>query len=104
MDRKNRIFSWGFGGYGRLGHNEPKDELVPRLIKVFEGINRGAVMIAAGSQFSFAVNQCGKKNNAYIYICTYVYMYVCIYVRMYIIRTFQRIQKYIKSNFIMVFS
>ena len=60
LDRKNRVFSWGFGGYGRLGHNEPKDELVPRLIKVFEGTNRGATMIAAGSQFSFAVNKFGR--------------------------------------------
>ena len=31
----------------------------PRQIKVFEGVNRGATMIAAGSMFSFAVNQCG---------------------------------------------
>lgn len=28
IDSKKRAFSWGFGGYGRLGHNEPKDEMV----------------------------------------------------------------------------
>lgn len=22
MDKKNRVFTWGFGGYGRLGHSE----------------------------------------------------------------------------------
>lgn len=28
IDSKKRAFSWGFGGFGRLGHAEPKDELV----------------------------------------------------------------------------
>lgn len=30
IDSKNRAFSWGFGGIGRLGHAEQKDEMVPR--------------------------------------------------------------------------
>lgn len=28
IDSKKRVYSWGFGGYGRLGHAEPKDEYV----------------------------------------------------------------------------
>ena len=28
IDERNRAFSWGFGGYGRLGHSETKDEQV----------------------------------------------------------------------------
>lgn len=28
IDSKKRVFSWGFGGYGRLGHAEQKDEYV----------------------------------------------------------------------------
>ncbi|KAK7469558.1 hypothetical protein BaRGS_00036406 [Batillaria attramentaria] len=59
LDSKKRVFSWGFGGYGRLGHAEPKDEMVPRLIKFFEGPNRGAVQIACGSSFSMAVGEHG---------------------------------------------
>lgn len=31
----NRIFSWGFGGYGRLGHRGATDELIPREIATF---------------------------------------------------------------------
>ncbi|XP_005090313.3 protein RCC2 [Aplysia californica] len=58
-DSKKRVFSWGFGGYGRLGHADPKDELVPRLIKFFDGPNRGAVSIAAGSTYSLAVSEHG---------------------------------------------
>jgi len=33
-DSKGRVFTWGFGGYGRLGHAENKDEFVPRQVKV----------------------------------------------------------------------
>lgn len=28
IDSKKRAYSWGFGGFGRLGHAEPKDEMV----------------------------------------------------------------------------
>jgi len=63
-DRKKRVFTWGFGGYGRLGHSEPKDEMVPRLLKTFDGQNRGAVSIAAGSAFSLIVNEMGC-----LYLC-----------------------------------
>ena len=60
LDSRKRVFSWGFGGYGRLGHAAPKDELVPRLLKNFEGPNRGAVQIFAGSTFSMAISEMGK--------------------------------------------
>ena len=59
IDSKKRIFTWGFGGYGRLGHADNKDEMVPRLLKFFEGQNRGAVQIAAGSTFTMGVNEYG---------------------------------------------
>ena len=59
VDSKKRVFSWGFGGYGRLGHAEPKDEMVPRLIKFFDGPNRGAKEVYAGSTFSMGVNEHG---------------------------------------------
>jgi len=35
----NRLFTFGFGGYGRLGHNSPDDELVPREINVFSQLS-----------------------------------------------------------------
>ncbi|XP_013393987.1 protein RCC2 [Lingula anatina] len=60
LDSKNRVFSWGFGGYGRLGHTEPKDELVPRLIKFFDGPKRGAKVIAAGTCYSMAISELGQ--------------------------------------------
>eukprot|EP01116_Phalansterium_solitarium_P014663 TRINITY_DN32419_c0_g1_i1.p1 TRINITY_DN32419_c0_g1~~TRINITY_DN32419_c0_g1_i1.p1 ORF type:complete len:493 (+),score=226.16 TRINITY_DN32419_c0_g1_i1:131-1609(+) len=50
---KNAVYSWGFGGYGRLGHGEPKDEFLPKQLADFEC---GGV-IAAGSACTFVTNQ-----------------------------------------------
>ena len=36
-DTTDRVFTWGFGGYGRLGHHQPKDEHIPRLVAFFKG-------------------------------------------------------------------
>ncbi|EDS41603.1 regulator of chromosome condensation [Culex quinquefasciatus] len=40
IDSKNRAFSWGFGGIGRLGHAEQKDEMVPSENKCGAGCYR----------------------------------------------------------------
>ncbi|CAB1336320.1 unnamed protein product [Coregonus sp. 'balchen'] len=60
LDSQKRVFSWGFGGYGRLGHTEQKDEMVPRLVKLFDFPGRGASQIYSGYQCSFA-DLCGWK-------------------------------------------
>lgn len=52
-------FSWGFGGVGRLGHAEQKDEMVPRLIKFFDSVNRGVRRIFCGSSFTLAIPDAG---------------------------------------------
>ena len=46
VDSRKRAYSWGFGGYGRLGHSEPKDEMVPRIIKFFDGPKRGVLKVS----------------------------------------------------------
>ena len=61
LDSQKRVFSWGFGGYGRLGHAEQKDEMVPRLIKIFDIPGRGAAQIFGGYSCSFAINEMGKQ-------------------------------------------
>ena len=60
MDRKKRPFTVGFGGYGRLGHAEQKDEMIPRLIKFFDGNNRGVTQVYCGSAYTMAVNEIGE--------------------------------------------
>ncbi|XP_066591146.1 protein RCC2 homolog isoform X1 [Prorops nasuta] len=56
IDSKNRAFSWGFGGIGRLGHNEQRDELVPRLIKFLEPPTRGVKSVYCGSTYSIVIS------------------------------------------------
>nr|CAB3265495.1 protein RCC2 homolog [Phallusia mammillata] len=60
LDAKKRVFTWGFGGYGRLGHSEQKDEHMPRLVQAFDRTGRGAVQVYAGYSFSLALNEMGS--------------------------------------------
>ncbi|XP_026463630.1 protein RCC2 homolog [Ctenocephalides felis] len=60
IDSQKRCFSWGFGGFGRLGHAEPKDEFVPRLIKYFDSQSRGVRSVYCGGQYSLAINDLGQ--------------------------------------------
>ncbi|KMZ61811.1 Protein RCC2 [Zostera marina] len=39
VDSSGFVYTWGYGGYGRLGHREQKDEWVPRLVDVFQRKN-----------------------------------------------------------------
>ena len=65
----NRLYSWGFGGYGRLGHNDSKDEYLPREIAFFSHYPPNSTSPAAqnnrqkqirevicGSTFSIAIS------------------------------------------------
>lgn len=60
-DKNNRLFTWGFGGYGRLGHASPKDEWVPRQVTLFSTPKRGAKMINAGGLYTMATDLLGKE-------------------------------------------
>ncbi|KAK6245512.1 hypothetical protein SCA6_008602 [Theobroma cacao] len=39
VDKNGYVYTWGFGGYGRLGHREQKDEWVPRRVEIFQKHN-----------------------------------------------------------------
>lgn len=52
------FFSIWTGGFGRLGHAEQKDEMVPRAMKFFDS-SRGVRSIFCGSTYSLAVNEIG---------------------------------------------
>ncbi|KAL4717471.1 hypothetical protein ACJJTC_000620 [Scirpophaga incertulas] len=59
IDSRRRAFSWGFGGFGRLGHAAPRDEPVPRLLKYFETQGRGLRAVYCGSTYSLALSDTG---------------------------------------------
>lgn len=54
MDNNNKAYSWGFGGYGRLGHSSTDNEMVPCLIASFNGPKRGIKSVTCGAQFNLA--------------------------------------------------
>lgn len=59
IDSKKRAYSWGFGGFGRLGHAEPKDEMVPRMIKYFDMGARGVRSVFSGASYTLAITDVG---------------------------------------------
>jgi len=59
LDNQNRVFTWGFAGYGRLGHSETKNELIPRSISNFDYVKTQILHVAAGSTFCLAT--CANK-------------------------------------------
>lgn len=61
LDDKGKVWSWGWGGYGRLGHRTPKDEWRPRRIDVFDGPHYKLDFVACGSSASFAVQKSRKS-------------------------------------------
>lgn len=56
IDNDTRLFTWGFGGYGRLGHGTTSNELIPRLMKCWYRItgraDGGIVNVTCGGQFN----------------------------------------------------
>mmetsp|Transcript_17856 Transcript_17856/g.28938 ORF Transcript_17856/g.28938 Transcript_17856/m.28938 type:complete len:520 (+) Transcript_17856:111-1670(+) len=79
MDQEGRIYTWGFGAYGRLGHKDNKNQMEPMAVELFSFVPpplkpdvpafmqhqqpkiRG-VSIACGSAASFVC--CGDPFNA----------------------------------------
>nr|GLL48805.1 protein RCC2 [Ipomoea trifida] len=51
VDKNGFVYTWGFGGYGRLGHREQKDEWTPRRVDIFTRQNflPPEAIVSAGS-------------------------------------------------------
>jgi len=62
LDCDGKVWSWGWGAYGRLGHAKPHDELVPRRVEA-GAFARPQIKIDAiycGQSASFAVQSSNK--------------------------------------------
>ena len=57
VDAKHRVFSMGFGRYGRLGHGDEVDKLKPQMIKELSG--KQIVDVQCGMYHSAAVSGTG---------------------------------------------
>lgn len=58
LDEEGYVYSWGFGGLGRLGHSEQKDLYRPKVISNLAGTHRAsrATQIACGASCSVALD------------------------------------------------
>uniref|UniRef100_R7WET7 Uncharacterized protein n=1 Tax=Aegilops tauschii TaxID=37682 RepID=R7WET7_AEGTA len=67
VDSSGFVYTWGFGGYGRLGHNEQKDEWQPRLVEIFQKNNMlsPSDIISAGSASSACT--AGGRGQLYVW-------------------------------------
>ena len=56
------VYTWGFGGYGRLGHRSGSDEMRPRMLEEFDGVaaRSSARLVRAGAACCYAVSYRGK--------------------------------------------
>jgi alpha-tubulin suppressor-like RCC1 family protein len=54
-----QVFSWGSGGYGRLGHGDNKDVLSPKSLRLFEIERMRVAYISTGSASSYFVTRIG---------------------------------------------
>lgn len=61
LDIEGKVWSWGFGGYGRLGHRSPQNELRPRKIETFFPPHYKLDYVTCGATSSFAVHRARKS-------------------------------------------
>lgn len=54
LDTDGKVWSWGFGGYGRLGHKTTADEKLPRMIEFFDAPHLKVDLITCGQASSVA--------------------------------------------------
>jgi len=52
------VWSWGVGGWGKLGHGDEEDQLLPKKIEAFAG--RRVVAVSAASRLSLALSADGS--------------------------------------------
>eukprot|EP00743_Colponemidia_sp_Colp-15_P008722 GILK01009499.1.p1 GENE.GILK01009499.1~~GILK01009499.1.p1 ORF type:complete len:421 (-),score=31.77 GILK01009499.1:152-1375(-) len=59
VDGEGKVYSWGSGDFGILGHEEQKAEYVPRVIDAFFTAGVSIKLVACGQQHSLALTDSG---------------------------------------------
>jgi alpha-tubulin suppressor-like RCC1 family protein len=47
------LYTWGFGGQGRLGHSSDQEQMLPKRVEFFQG--KKIVTFTTGIDFSLVV-------------------------------------------------
>ncbi len=53
---KGKVFTWGSGSHGRLGHGDRANQLKPKLVEFFEAENMSMQSISVAYNHSAALN------------------------------------------------
>lgn len=65
LDTKGRVYTWGFGGYGRLGHGDAKDANQPEQVVHFTGLlTAPAGRVACGAQCCYVTTHVQASKGA----------------------------------------
>lgn len=57
VDNNGHVWSWGFGGYGQLGHNMPRDVYAPKKVEKFVVQDTRIDAVACGVTSSYGVQR-----------------------------------------------
>ena len=57
---EGQVYTWGCGGYGRLGHGSATEELSPKRVKTFEPERMRIHGVSAGATCSYFVTRLGS--------------------------------------------
>ena len=60
LSEAGRVFTWGSGEYGRLGHGDRENQRAPRQVEVGRFGGEGVVFVAAGGAHTVAVTAGGR--------------------------------------------
>ena len=60
----SRVYTWGFGGFGRLGHNCADDELMPRELSFFSSLRTAVHQLTCGASYTCTIS---KQNQFYFW-------------------------------------
>ena len=55
------VWSWGDGGFGKLGHGDQQNQLLPKKVEAFAG--HRVVAVSAGDGYSFAITADGALSS-----------------------------------------
>ena len=58
VDRAGRVYTWGAGSYGQLGHGDRRPRFSPRVVRALLGVN--VTSVAAGTCHTVAVDDLGE--------------------------------------------
>ena len=62
LGASGRVYTWGYGAHGQLGHGDIKDYAVPKEVAHFSARKLRVALISAGYLHSGAITDCDSPS------------------------------------------